>query len=257
MKPRICILKTDGTNCDQETAHACVRAGGHGEIVLLNQLRAQKNLLSQFQVLVIPGGFSYGDDIASGKILALELMIFLYDQLNEFVEQGKLIIGICNGFQVLVRAQLLPQRNNHKQIATLLTNDSGKFECRWVSLNIEPTDCIFTQGLAGTTIMLPIAHAEGKFFAQEEDLNHLEAENLVVLRYGKNTSTIPDDHPYNPNGSVHDIAGICNPTGRVFGLMPHPERFIYSYQHPLRTREKNDPIGLTIFKNAIEYAQRL
>jgi len=245
MKPRVCVLKTDGTNCDQETMHAFQLAGADPQLVLINQLRAQKDLLKQFQILAIPGGFSYGDDIASGKILAVELMQFLYDQLHEFVAQGKLIIGICNGFQVLVRAQLLPQLHTGNQEATLLDNNSGKFECRWSSLKVEPTQCVFTKDLT-EEIMLPVAHAEGKFFAQQDMLDELESQGLVVFRYAQDGQQT-DCYPYNPNGSVHNIAGICDTTGRILGMMPHPERFIYAYQHP----QKLEPLGLKLFKNAV------
>ncbi len=256
MKPRVCVLKTDGINCDQETVHAFTIAGGQAKTVLLNQLRAQKNLLDDFQILVIPGGFSYGDDIASGKILALELMLFLQDQLQAFVDQGKLIIGICNGFQVLVRAQLLPHVSMQRQQATLLTNDSGKFECRWVALRVEKSKCIFTQGLENSSITLPVAHAEGKFFAEEKELNQIESEHLVALRYAHD-DVVTEEYPYNPNGSLHGIAGVTDTSGRVFGLMPHPERFIYDYQYPLRTKDHADPVGLKIFSNAVSYAKQL
>lgn len=253
MKPRVCILKTDGTNCDYETAHAFALAGAEVKTVLLNQIRAKKELLNNFEILALPGGFSYGDDIASGKILALELMLLLQDQLREFIERGKLIIGICNGFQVLVRAQLLPHSASQKQEATLVGNDSGKFECRWVSLQVESNNCIFTRDIEGS-IMLPVAHAEGKFFAEEKKLNQLEEEKLVVFRYAQNESATAQ-YPYNPNGSMHSIAGITDQTGQILGLMPHPERFVYSYQHPLHAREKIEPAGLVFFKNAVNYFQ--
>ena len=260
MKPKVCVLKTDGINCDQETVHAFTVAGAEAKTVLLNQLRAQKNLLGEFQILVIPGGFSYGDDIASGKILALELMLFLQDQLESFVDQEKLIIGICNGFQVLVRAQLLPhvspQISKKRQQATLLTNNSGKFECRWVNLRVEKSNCIFTKGLENSSITLPVAHAEGKFFAETQELNQIESEHLVALRY-THDDVATQEYPYNPNGSLHSIAGVTDTSGRVFGLMPHPERFIYDYQHPLRTKNHADPVGLKIFSNAVTYAKQL
>lgn len=255
MKPRVCILKTDGTNCDQETAHAFKLAGADVQTVLLNRLCRQKNMLNEFQILAIPGGFSYGDDIASGKILALELMTFLKDQLNEFIAQGKLIIGICNGFQVLVRAQMLPQSTAAEQQATLLSNDSGKFECRWVQLRIEKSSCIFTNGMHDQTIMLPVAHAEGRFFAPENNLTQMETEHRVVLRYADGDDAT-QQYPANPNGSLHAIAGVCDASGRIFGLMPHPERFVYCYQHPLRTSGLHEPMGLKIFSNAVAYAKK-
>ncbi len=255
MKPRVCILKTDGTNCDRETAHAFSLAGADVETILFNRLSSGKNLLKHYQILVIPGGFSYGDDIASGKILALEMMLFLQDQLDEFVQDGKLILGICNGFQALVRAQLLPGGTQEKQEATLRTNDSGKFECRWVELSVEESHCVFTQGMA-QSICLPVAHAEGKFVTNDAMLETVEAKHQPVFRYAHNGEAT-DEYPFNPNGSLNNIAGVCDSTGRILGLMPHPERFIYSYQHPLYRRENVDPVGLTIFNNAVEYAKQM
>ncbi len=256
MKPRVCILKTDGTNCDQETAHAFSLAGADTKTVLLNELIARKEMLNEFQILALPGGFSYGDDIASGKLFALELELFLKEQLHEFVAQKKLIIGICNGFQVLVRAKLLPHIESSRQYATLTTNDSGAFECRWVQLKVEKSNCVFTQGLENKSIMLPVAHAEGKFYAQAADLEQIEAKQLVALRYADDTGNT-QKYPANPNGSLHAIAGACDETGRVFGLMPHPERFVYEYQHPQRTRTLVEPFGRMIFSNAVNYAMQL
>ncbi len=250
MKPRVCILKTDGTNCDNETVHSFEKVGADAQIVLLNQLRSGEKKLSSFEILVIPGGFSYGDDIASGKLFALELMNFLSDQLHDFIAQSKLIIGICNGFQVLVRAGLLPYPQKKEQHATLLHNNSGKFECRWISLIIEPSECIFMRGLVGKQIKIPVAHGEGKFFATQSVMDQLESDQLVVARYASPEGVATDHYPDNPNGSLHAIAGVCDSTGRIFGLMPHPERFIYEYQSPFQEQE---PAGITIFSNAISY----
>ena len=251
-KPRVCILKTDGTNCDVETAHAFELAGAESRTVLLTRLLKHPQLLNEFDILALPGGFSYGDDIASGTLFALELMQFLREELAGFVAQGKLIIGICNGFQVLVRAKLLPDLSAKSQQATLLTNDSGKYECRWTSLQVEQTNCVFTTGLAEKEMMLPVAHAEGKFFVQKQQLAQLEKRKQVVLRYIADHEAT-QTYPHNPNGSLHAIAGLCDTTGRVLGLMPHPERFIYSYQHPERTRKKVEPMGLKLFENAVRY----
>jgi phosphoribosylformylglycinamidine synthase len=245
MKPRIAVLKTDGTNCDQETIHAFNLAGADAQLVLLTQLKVQKDLLHRFDMLVIPGGFSYGDDIASGKVLALELQNILHDHLRQFIDAGKLIMGICNGFQVLVRTGLLPHFSEQQEV-TLTDNQSRKFECRWVPLIVEDSACVFTRGLSGE-IALPVAHAEGNFFASPAMVAEIEAQNLVVLRYAHSA------YPDNPNGSLHNIAGICDSSGRVFGLMPHPERFVYSYQHPLHTRQQMVPIGRKIFENAVAY----
>lgn len=245
MKPRTCIIKTDGTNCDYETAHAFAVAGAETETVLLTTLLKNKTLLSSFQILVLPGGFSYGDDIASGKVLAVELHSFLRDQLQQFIADKKLILGICNGFQVLVRAGLLPNTEAMQQQVTLTNNVSGSFVCRWVDTEIPTTNCIFTQNLP-PVISLPVAHAEGNFFAPQEQLDDLESHHQVALRYTAST---------NPNGSRNHIAGISDKTGHVLGLMPHPERFIYSYQHPLHTRSNVEPMGIKMIRNAVKYFQ--
>lgn len=253
MKPRVLILKTDGTNCDQETAFAFQTAGAEAEIVYMQQLRSKEKRLDDFQILAIPGGFSYGDDIASGKIFAVELLTFLRDQLEQFVAQDKLIIGICNGFQILVRTGLLPFGNLDAIDATLNVNDIGRFECRWVNMIVEESPSLFTQSLQGTTIMMQVAHAEGNFFASPALLDQIEQQNLVALRYTfehKPTQTFP----YNPNGSMHAIAGICNKQGTILGLMPHPERFIIKEQHPnWRRMQIAKPHGLQLFENAVSH----
>lgn len=243
-KPNVCILKTDGTNCDNETSYAFEKAGGSCKIVHVNQLRNNTDRLSNYQILAISGGFSYGDDIASGKVLALELTTFLKDQLQEFVTAGKLIIGICNGFQVLARTGLLPFGNMGKMEITLAHNFSGHFECRWTQLQIEKSPCVFTQNM-DKIIGLQIAHGEGRFETKEGILSRILGQDLVAIRY----------YGCNPNGSLNDIAGICDPTGRIFGLMPHPERFVELTQHPEWRRLPRDvkPHGLKIFENAVNY----
>lgn len=256
MKPRVCILKTDGTNCDQETAHAFSLAGADTQIVLLTELLQKKHQLNDFQVLALPGGFSYGDDIASGKLFALELELFLKEQLQQFIAQKKAIIGICNGFQVLVRAKLLPQIASESQQATLAWNASGKFECRWVSLKIEKSNCIFTRGLEDTILELPVAHAEGRFYCEDDARSYMELNKLIPLRYAQD-GRATSEYPANPNGSLDAIAGACDETGLVFGLMPHPERFVYAHQYPHRTRTAVEPMGRMIFQNAVSYAMQL
>ncbi len=256
MKPQVCVLRTDGTNCDGETAYAFEKAGGEPELVHVNQLRCGARRLASYQILAIPGGFSYGDDVASGKILAVEIISYLREEFEEFINQQKLIIGICNGFQVLVRTGLLPFRSLGEMQATLTTNDSGRFECRWIKMLVESSPCVFTQGLQ-EEINLQVAHGEGKFFCGGETLQRIETENLVALRYaegGKQTQC----YPANPNGSLNGIAGICDPTGHIFGLMPHPERFVETTQHPNWRRLINtQPHGLPIFENAVSFAKGL
>ena len=254
IKPRICIIKTDGTNCDQETAYAFEKAGGSASIVSLNHLKTNALSLNTYNIVAIPGGFSYGDDIASGKVFALELITFFKEQLEELVARGNLIMGICNGFQVLIQMGLLPFNTISTKQASLTHNDSGTFECRWITMMVEKSPCIFTKHLEGSEITLQVAHGEGKFFAYKDTLTQLEQMNLAVLRYthqGKATAQYPD----NPNGSAHAIAGICDPTGRIFGLMPHPERYVERYHHP-EWRTNNTPAqpqGLGIFEQAINY----
>lgn len=258
MKPRVCILKTDGTNCDQETFYAFDKVGGDCSLVHVNQLRNGEQKLSEYQILAVPGGFSYGDDIHSGKVLSVELASFLNEQLTQFVGDGKLVIGICNGFQVLVRTGLLPFNELGTIQATLMQNDSGHFECRWTNLLVEKTNCVFTQGMEGTVVQYQAAHGEGKFYTNEQTLKQIEDAGQVVFRYVDAQSGKPTQaYPQNPNGSLHAIAGICDPTGRVLGLMPHPERFVEQYHHPnWRRISFLEPHGVAMFRNAIEYAAK-
>lgn len=259
MKPRICILRTDGTNCDEETFYAFEKVEGESRLVHINQLRLGEENLVDYQILVIPGGFSYGDDVHSGKVLAVELTSFLEESLREFVGKGKLILGICNGFQVLVSTGLLPSGEIGEIKATLMSNDSGRFECRWVNMVVEDTCCVFTEGMAGRTITLQVAHGEGKFYTYLTVLEEIESRKQVVFRYVGNKGRPTLHYPANPNGSLNAIAGICDPTGRILGLMPHPERYIELLQFPNWRREKNkgEPYGLAIFQNAVRYASQM
>ncbi|MBU1912390.1 MAG: phosphoribosylformylglycinamidine synthase I [Candidatus Omnitrophica bacterium] len=244
-KPRAIVLRTAGTNCDNETASAFKIAGSVSELVHINELVRGEKFLKDFQILAIPGGFTYGDDIASGKILANEIKYKLNEDLKNFINSGKLVIGICNGFQVLVKAGILPGINKGAIESTLSFNDSGSFIDKWVEL--EPcTRCVWTKGLK-ETIYLPIAHGEGKFIPKDSDvLNQLKKNKQIVFKYVDN-----------PNGSIDNIAGICDTTGRVLGLMPHPERHILGTQHPRWTREglKERGDGFAIFKNGVDYVK--
>jgi phosphoribosylformylglycinamidine synthase subunit PurQ / glutaminase len=243
LKPKVCILRTDGTNCDEETAYAFTKVGGHPHLVHVNELRCGSDSLLNYAILAIPGGFSYGDDIAAGAVLANELISFLRDQLQDFVDAGRLVIGICNGFQVLVRTGLLPFQNLGRQCVSLTTNNSGRFECRWMQLMFTyDSRCVFATGLTGQVLQLPIAHGEGRLVTRDNILRSLHEQHLAPLRY----------QDCNPNGSLDGIAGVCDPTGRVFGMMPHPERFIERTQHPnCRRFNYGKPHGLAIFENAI------
>jgi phosphoribosylformylglycinamidine synthase I len=249
------VLRSAGTNCDQETAHALRMAGAEPHVIHINQLVSKEVSLDPFRLMIIPGGFSYGDDVAAGKILANELRFKLRTALDEFVAQGKRIIGICNGFQVLVKTGYLPGpgprslgeggNSGRAQTVTLSANDSGQFQCHWVRMRREKSAC---QWLGDTDIQwdLPIAHGEGKFVTRDaKTLAALEKNGQVIFRYRGN----------NPNGSVNAIAGICSADGNIVGLMPHPERHVVSLQHPDWTRgvgKNKTPVGLQFFQAAVQ-----
>lgn len=269
--PRVCILRADGTNCDVETFYAFEKYGSVPEYVQMNELRTKEKNLQDYQILVLPGGFSYGDDIASGKIWAVELTSFLKDELEKFRAKGGLIIGICNGFQVLVRTGLLPfgfaqGKPFGKMDATLAPNDSGHFECRWVRVRLEKSRCVFLNKnftfeepmqsprrwpedsfeVGKGIFELSVNHGEGKFLANTETLKKIEAQRLVVFRYIDN-----------PNGSVNNIAGVCDPTGQVLGLMPHPEKFVDTTQYPNWRRDKiTEPHGAFFFEEMIKFVKQ-
>ena len=254
-KPRVLVLRAPGTNCDVETAFAFEQAGGVSSRVHINRVRENYQLLNDYQILCIPGGFSYGDDIAAGKILAGQMQHDLGQALGEFQERGKLILGICNGFQVLIKSgALLPHDASGPQ-ATLTWNDSGRFEDRWVETAVEGTKCIFLQGIQ--RMYLPVAHAEGKFVPRDQEvLSHLQDSQQLVLRYRKVGGESARGFPDNPNGSVADVAGCCDDSGRVFGLMPHPERHLDPTNHPFWTRMDALPKegeGCAIFRNGVRY----
>lgn len=259
-KAKVIILRTAGTNCDYETAHGFRMVGADVDLIHINQFIRGEKELSPYHILVLAGGFSYGDDIAAGKLLANELKYRLREPVEQFVADGKLIIGICNGFQAMVKAGLLPGFNGISEVqeTTLYTNDSGKFECRWVYLkHVGDGKCVFTRNIK-EIIYLPVAHGEGKFTTIGEDtLDALETGDQVVFKY-VDADGNPAGYPWNPNGSDRHIAGICDSTGRIFGLMPHPERYLSRPNHPRWTREDlpEEGDGVAIFRNAVEYAQR-
>ncbi len=258
--PKVLVMRTAGTNCDIETAFAFKLCSCRVDLMHINCIVKSKTPLKKYNILAIPGGFSYGDDIAAGKILSNELRYKLKDELKKFVSSGGLIIGICNGFQVLVKSGLLPGNKSFVQEVTLTVNDCNKFEDRWVYLksnaSLKKSKCIWTKGI-NEVIYLPVAHGEGKFVTKDKTvLNSLEKNNQIVFRYCDEQG-LNGGYPVNPNGSVGDIAGVCDKTGRILGLMPHPERHIFNTQHPRWTRVKNsEPDGLKIFKNAANHFQK-
>ena len=254
-KVKTLILRAPGTNCDVETAFAFQQAGAETSLVHVNQLIHRQEKLSDYQIMVIPGGFTYGDDIAAGKVLANELRLKLGESMLKFVEDGGLILGICNGFQALVKAGFLPEvSKDGSSLLTLAANDSGKFECRWVHLHVnKESPCLFTRGI--DSLYIPVNHGEGKVVANPKVLPELN----VVLYYTDESGNTSAGYPYNPNGSVANIAGICDASGRVFALMPHPERHIRGTQHPQWTRQgaKKYGDGFQIFLNAVKWAENL
>src|SRR5687767_6045492 len=259
MKPRTLVLRTAGINCDGETVHAFEQAGATAELVHVNRLLEHPNLLHDYQLLAIPGGFSYGDDIAAGRILANQMRHHLAEALARFIEAGKPVAGICNGFQVIVKTDLLPGSvgGREGQTCTLAHNAGGRFIDRWVHLNAPASRCIWTEGVGH--IELPIAHGEGKFVPRDEEVRRALRENQqIALVYAKEDgSQAGGATPWNPNGSIDDIAGVCDASGLVFGLMPHPERFVDGIQHPAWTSRpaSKEGQGLRIFRNAVRHVE--
>jgi len=252
-KVRTLIMRAPGTNCDAEAVFAFQQAGAVVDLVHINRLISGEKRLFDYQIMVIPGGFTYGDDISGGKVLANELKLKLGEDVLRFIEGGGLILGICNGLQVLAKAGILPATSEDSPpLLTLSPNDSGKFECRWVYLTVNSqSPCIFTKGI--DRLYLPVAHAEGKVVADPETLSDLN----VVLYYTDEHGNSNAGYPYNPNGSVGNIAGICDASGRVFALMPHPERHIRRTQHPQWTRMRKEGYGdgFQIFLNAVKWVK--
>lgn len=300
IKPRVLILRAPGTNCDEETQFAFELAHAECEKIHINQILEQPKRFREFQIVCFPGGFSYGDDVAAGRILATKLESRLRDELQEFCESEKLVLGICNGFQIMLKLGLFgtgSQQDSstdpgtaNESVGTLTWNDHGRFEDRWVRLATDGARCVFLRGVED--MYLPIAHSEGKFVFRDKDLRQqLAASGQLCLRYadsgtadrretnyavresatshkdrsGGMTSAMGSenadsdvgilDFPSNPNGSQENVAGICDPSGRIFGLMPHPERHVEPTQHPRWTREglSDHPDGLAIFENAVSF----
>jgi len=268
-KVRVLVLAGYGLNCDHETAHAFDLAGGASHRIHINDLISGRVLLQDYDILVLGGGFSWADDHGAGVLEAVRLQHNIGKALQRFIEEGKLVLGICNGFQALVNLGFLPGFDaDYKQKRVALTyNDCGNFRDDWVNLTAnQQSPCVFTKGI--TELELPIRHGEGKFIAPAEVIKRLTDQGQIVFQYATPEGAVAGGNfPYNPNGSVEDIAGVCDPTGRIFGLMPHPEAFNHWTNHPGWTRRKvlskrqgrridtELTVAIKIFKNAVKYMQ--
>jgi phosphoribosylformylglycinamidine synthase subunit PurQ / glutaminase len=246
-KVRVLVLRTAGINCEAEMVTAWEMAGAEADLLHINEIAGPNaaSILDRYAILGIPGGFSYGDDLGAGKLLANELLFRLKETFGRFVEQGRPVLGVCNGFQVLAKTGVFGD-------LTLAHNRAGKFECRWVTLCNAGNDSLFLRGIE--QLYLPVAHGEGRVTLGESGLTGAQ----VGLRYSDEEGNTSADYPWNPNGSIDNIAGVTNLSGTVFGLMPHPERFVTAWQHPQWTRLKlsGEGEGLKIYRNAVKYAAR-
>ncbi len=255
---RVLILRAAGTNCDLETQYAWELAGARAERVHIRRLIERPTLLDAYQILTLPGGFSYGDDIAAGRILAAQVQRHAIEAVRQFIDSGRLVLGICNGFQVLVQAGLLPKRLKAGQTrrCTIAVNEPPGFQDRWVYLRARGERCVFLE--AGRTYEMPIAHGEGRVaFASEDEFKAAVVGGHDALLYASPADGERNLHgePCNPNGSAGDVAGLCDETGRVLGLMPHPERFVRWAQHPCWTSlpERAEGDGLALFRRGVGY----
>jgi phosphoribosylformylglycinamidine synthase subunit PurQ / glutaminase len=260
MRPKALVLQAHGSNRDFDVIEALTMAGAEAIGIPLNELRNRKTLLADFQLLVLPGGFSYADALGAGKLLGLDLASYFAYETAAFVDSGKPVIGICNGFQALVKAKILPGTHSSPsktgmQVdgqATLTFNAQGHFECRWVTLKPTSKNCLWIKG-SDEMITCPVAHGEGNF----QITTPLASEQITYTYCMMDGSPANVTYPANPNGSVLDIAGICNPQGNVLGLMPHPENHIHSWQHPRHTRGETGGSGLKLFENGVKNAMQI
>ena len=265
MQPKVLIPTGYGLNCENETAYAFASVEGVADKVHSSDVFAKPSILEDYHILAMIGGFSFGDHIAAGKVLANRYKYRLAENLERFIEGGKLVIGICNGFQSMVQLGLLPGFDGRydEQLVSLVSNESGVFEDRWIMLTANPSSkCVFTNNMQ--SIELPVRHGEGKLVVRDEGVLHrLRRDGQVALQYADPaTGKATMRYPLNPNGSLDSIAGICDPSGRVFGVMPHPEAYNNPYNHPnwaLQRQAKSLPsegLGLQVFRNAVEYVRK-
>lgn len=267
MKPKVIIITGYGINCEEETAKAFELSGGLPTIVHINDLIKNPKILDDYQIMAFPGGFSYGDDTGSGNALANKIKNNIEKEILQFAQKDKLIIGICNGFQILTNLGLVPAKDKKygERQAVLMHNAHARYECRWVKLKNTSQKCVWTRNI--DTLHVPVAHGEGNFYAEKDVIDNLIKNDQIAFKYIKpDNSPANQEFPFNPNGAMLDIAGICDESGRIFGLMPHPERFNSFTNEDGWTLEKEKLLregkrlptlgkGLQVFKNAIEYYQ--
>lgn len=260
-KPKVLIITGYGVNCEAESKHAWSLAGAEPILVHLNDLLDQPEQLEEFQAMMFIGGFSYGDHMTSGHVFSLRVKHHMQAHLQKFIDDGKLIMGVCNGFQVMTKMGLLPglDGNYFEPKVALMQNDCGTFQNFWCDIRFEETSpCVFTQGIG--TLPLPIRHGEGKIFTLDDNvLAQMEEQGCVAARYVDEANQPTQNFPTNPNGSLNAIAGLCDPTGRIFGLMPHPEAYLFPENYPHWDQQKLDGelpengLGLRLFKNAVDF----
>jgi phosphoribosylformylglycinamidine synthase subunit PurQ / glutaminase len=264
-KPKVLVLSGYGINCEMETQFAFEKFGALCEIVHINDLISKKYNVNNYQIMAFPGGFSYGDDTGAGKAFANRIINNLKDEILDFVQKDTLAIGLCNGFQIMTALGITPALNlkyGERQVA-LMANENGRYTCRWVHLKVTSDKCIFTKDIK--TLFVPIAHGEGNFYTTDENLKKLQENDQIVFKYvDENENPANQKYPINPNGAALDIAGVCDPTGRILGMMPHPERHMCFSNRPNFTLKKEELLrqgmeipelgeGSKIFKNAVEY----
>lgn len=261
-QPKALIITGYGINCEEETAKGFAKKGADSEIIHINDLIASPQKLEESQILAFPGGFSYGDDTGSGNAFANRIKNNLGDKILKFASHDKLIIGICNGFQIITNLGLLPEPTGERKVA-LMRNIKARYECRWTLLKNNSKKCIWTNGIE--TLHIPVAHGEGNFYAAPETLETLKNNDQIVFTYTKPDGSPADqEYPHNPNGALADIAGICDSSGRILGMMPHPERF-FSFENEDGWELKKEQLiragkqlpkegaGLKVFENAVKY----